>query len=207
MFQDSFNAGVDHQLGGNMALGIHYIHNNLGRTIEDMGSIVDGDSVYVIGNPGEGANTITPPAYANTEPFATPKPKRQFDALELTFERRFSKNWFASANYTLSRLYGNYAGPANSDEISTPTTGTSSTTAQQQTGSIARPGSNAHTGWDIDQVLWDSHGNLDVRGRLATDRPHVVKLYGAYQFGMGTQVGAFFYGGSGTPISTQVVGG
>ena len=34
------------------------------------------------------------PATAN---FATPKPKRQFDALEVTLERRFSKNWFASA--------------------------------------------------------------------------------------------------------------
>ena len=41
-------------------------------------------------------------------------------------------------------------------------------------------------------------------GRLATDRPHVVKLYGAYQFPFGTQIGAFFYGGSGTPISTYV---
>jgi outer membrane receptor protein involved in Fe transport len=206
MYQDSFNGGVDFQLSGTMALGVHYIHNNLGRTIEDMGSIVEGDSVYVIGNPGEGSNTITPPAHGNTQPFATPKPKRQYDALEVTVERRFSKNWFASANYTLSRLYGNYSGTANSDEISTPTTGTSSTTAQQQVGSIARPGSNAHIGWDIDQVLWDSQGNLDVLGRLATDRPHVVKLYGAYQFGLGTQIGAFFYGGSGTPISTQVVG-
>ena len=33
-----------------------------------------------------------------------------------------------------------------------------------------------------------------------------MKLYGAYQFAFGTQLGAFFYGGSGTPISTQVVG-
>ena len=43
-------------------------------------------------------------------------------------------------------------------------------------------------------------------GRLATDRPHVVKLYGAYQFPFGTQIGAFFYAGSGTPISTYVTG-
>ena len=41
-------------------------------------------------------------------------------------------------------------------------------------------------------------------GNLATDRPNVVKLYGAYSFPMGTQVGLFFYGGSGTPISTYV---
>jgi len=206
MFQDSFNAGVDQQFGGTMALGIHYIHNNLGRTIEDMGALVNGDSVYVIGNPGEGQNTITPSSYPATANFATPKPKRQYDALEVSFERRFSKNWFGSANYTLSRLYGNYSGLANSDEIQTPTTGITSKTAQQQEGSIARQGSNSHTGWDIDEILWDAHGNLDVLGRLPTDRPHVVKLYGAYQFGMGTQIGAFFYGGSGTPISTQVVG-
>jgi outer membrane receptor protein involved in Fe transport len=206
MFQDSFNAGVDHQLGGNMAVGVHFIHNRLGRTIEDMGALVNGDSVYVIGNPGEGRNTVTPASYAPTANFATPKPKRQYDALEVTFERRFSKNWFGSANYTFSRLYGNYSGTANSDEIQTPTTGITSKNAQQQEGTIARPGSNAHIGWDIDEVLWDSRGNLDVLGRLATDRPHVVKLYGAYQFSIGTQIGAFFYGGSGTPISTQVVG-
>ena len=206
MYQDSFNGGVDFQLGRTTAMGIHYVHNNLGRTIEDMGAIVNGDSIYVIGNPGEGQNTITPSSYAATANFPTPKPKRQYDAVELTLERRFLNNWFGSASYTWSRLYGNYAGTANSDEINTPTTNVLSTTAQQQVGSIARPGSNAHTGWDIDEVLWDAHGNLDPRGRLATDRPHVVKLYGAYQFNIGTQVGAFFYGGSGTPISTQVIG-
>ena len=170
------------------------------------GALVNGDSIYVIGNPGEGDNVITPASYPATANFATPKPKRQYDALELTFERRFSKNWFANANYTWSRLYGNYSGTANSDEINTPTVGISSKNAQQQIGTVARPGSNSHTGWDIDELMWDSHGNLDPRGRLATDRPHVVKLYGAYQFNFGTQLGAFFYGGSGTPITTQVVG-
>ena len=53
--------------------------------------------------------------------------------------------------------------------------------------------------------MWDAHGNLDVLGRLATDRPHVVKLYGAYMLPTGTQVGAFFYGGSGTPVSRNRV--
>jgi hypothetical protein len=206
MYQDSFNGGLDFQVGARTAVGVHYVHNNLGRTIEDLGALVNGDAIYVIGNPGEGANTITPPSYPDyTAPFATPKPKRQYDALELTWERRFAKNWFANANYTWSRLYGNYSGTANSDEIQTPTTGITSKNAQQQVGTIARPGSNSHTGWDSDNLLWDAHGNLDVRGRLATDRPHVAKLYGAYQFNTGTQVGAFFYGGSGTPITTQVI--
>src|SRR2546422_7470095 len=43
-----------------------------------------------------------------------------------------------------------------------------------------------------------------VNGLLPTDRPHVVKLYGAYTLPFHTQIGAFFYGGSGTPISTVV---
>src|SRR5262245_34469030 len=142
----------------------------------------NGDSIYVIGNPGEGQNTITPASYPATANFATPKPKRQYDALEVTLERRFSKNWFGSVNYTLSRLYGNYSGLANSDEIQTPTTGITSKTAQQQEGSIARQGSNSHIGWDIDEIMWDAHGNLNPLGRLATDRPHEVNLYGTYRF-------------------------
>ena len=101
-------------------------------------------------------------------------------------------------------MYGNYAGLANSDEITTPTTGVGSATAQQQAASIARPGSAAGRAWDLDELEFDSHGNLDVVGRLATDRPVVVKLYGSYTFPFGTQIGAFEYVGSGTPMSTYV---
>ena len=70
---------------------------------------------------------------------------------------------------------------------------------------MSRQGGNANRAWDIDYLMWDSHGNHDVVGRLATDRPHVAKLYGAYQTPFGTQVGAFFYGGSGTPLRAYVI--
>jgi hypothetical protein len=204
MFQDSLNASVEFQTGPRTVVGIHFVHNNLGRTIEDFGALVDGDSVYKIGNPGEGLAAMAAPSFSTYGEFPMPKPKRQYDAMELTLNRRFGNNWFAGASYTLSRLYGNYSGLANSDEISTPTTGVSSATAQQSAGSIARPGSNAHIGWDTDITLWDAAGNLDPRGRLATDRPHVVKLYGSYVMPFGTTIGGFFYGGSGTPITTVV---
>jgi hypothetical protein len=203
MYQDSTNVGVEYQWNPTTVVGLHYVHNNLGRTIEDMGAIVGGDEVYVIGNPGEGIGEIAPVS-GLTPSFTMPKPKRQYDAIELTVNRRFSNNWFASASYTYSRLYGNYAGLASSDEITTPTTGVSSAQAQQNVGNVARQGGNANRAWDLDELMWDSHGKLDVLGRLATDRPHVVKLYGAYSFPFGTQFGAFFYGGSGTPISTYV---
>ena len=204
MYQDSANVGVEFQLDAKSMAGVNYVHNTLGRTIEDVGSLdAQGNEVYFAANPGEGiATTMFSTGLTPVTP--TPKPKRKYDAVELTYNRRFSSNWFASANLTISRLWGNYAGLANSDEILTPTTGTSSATAQQQTGSISRPGTAAGRAWDLDELEYDSHGNLDVTGRLATDRPVVAKLYGAYQFGFGTQVGAFEYIGSGTPVSTVV---
>jgi hypothetical protein len=204
MYQDATNVGFDYQLTTTTAFGVNYVHNKLTRTIEDVGSLdASGNEVYFAANPGEGIAT-TMFVTGLTAPFSTPRPLRQYDALDFTISRRFSHNWFGSANLTISRLYGNYAGLANSDEISTPTTGVSSATAQQQAGSIARPGSAAGRAWDLDELEWDSHGNLDVRGRLATDRPVVAKFYGSYRMRFGTQIGAFVYAGSGTPMSTVV---
>ena len=41
-------------------------------------------------------------------------------------------------------------------------------------------------------------------GRIPTDRPLVVKVYGSYLFQFGTNVGLNFYGASGTPVSKSV---
>jgi hypothetical protein len=204
MSSDNMNFGTEYQLAPQMVFRANYVHNKLRRTIEDLGALdAKGDEVYLYANPGEGDAKINPTSGA-TKPFPMPKPIRTYDAMELSITRRFSKSLFGSASYVYSRLYGNYAGLASSDEITSPSTGLSSAQAQQQGGNIARQGGSANRAWDLDEILFDSRGNLDVKGRLATDRPHVVKLYGAYDFKFGTQVGAFFYGGSGTPISTYV---
>ena len=127
MSQDSYSAGFDFEVNPRTVATVHYVHNNLNRTIEDLGILVDGNEVYFIGNPGEGAATMTPTSFSPATPaFATPKPKRQYDAVELGISRRFANRWFGSANLTISRLYGNYAGLASSDEILTPTTGVAS---------------------------------------------------------------------------------
>ena len=206
MYQDSTSVGTEYQLGGTMVLGAHYVHNILSRTIEDIGAIdAQGNEAYIIGNPGEGLAEIQFPSGATPLGQPVPKPKRQYDAVQLTLNRRYSNNYFWSASYVWSRLYGNYSGIASSEEVSTPTTNVTSATAQQQVGSISRPGGNANRAWDIDELLWDSHGNLNPEGNLPTDRPHVVKLYGGYTLPFGTQIGGFFYGASGTPLSTYVV--
>jgi|KBSSwiStaDraftv2_1062776.scaffolds.fasta_scaffold08123_4 hypothetical protein len=207
MSQDSISSGLEYQLDRSSVLTVHYIHNNLRDTIEDIGFLdKTGNEGYLIGNPGKGQTKFQFPTGKTPPGQVTPLVKRQYDALELGINRRYSNNYFFSVNYTLSRLYGNYSGIGSSDEITTAATGvTGSATSQQQTGSVARPGANDSRAWDLDELLWDSHGNLDLLGRLATDRPHVVKAYGSYQAPFGTQFGAFFYGGSGTPMTTYVM--
>jgi hypothetical protein len=203
MYSDLTNIGTEFQLSNNMVFRAGYVRNHLGRTIEDLGVLVNGDEVYAYANPGEGGAKTTPVS-GGSKPFPTPKPVRNYNALELSITKRFSNRWFGSASYVFSRLYGNYPGLANSDEIRTPTSGSSYGTTQQASGSIARQGSSASRAWDIDELLWDSRGHLDVQGNLPTDRPHVVKLYGSYSFKWGTEIAANWYGGSGTPLSTYV---
>jgi len=198
------NVTAEYQWGPHTVLRGSYIHNGLRRTIEDLGGLSGGSSFSYIANPGEGIALLTPPSGATPGPIATPKPVRTYDAMELSFSRHFAGGWFFNASYVLSRLYGNYTGLANSDEVITPTMGSTFAVAQQQAGIPVRPGTNTSRAYDLDEVLFDSRGHLDLQGRLPTDRPNVWKMYGSYLFKFGTEIGGFFYAASGTPISTYV---
>ena len=204
MSQDSFSAGAEYQIGRTSTFTVNYVHNNLIRTIEDIGLLVNGDEVYLYANPGEGTATDALIS-GRTAPFKVPKANRQYDAVQFEYNRRFAQNWFVSTSYVWSRLYGNYGGIQSSDEIRTPASPAGIyANDQQQTGSNFRPGGSANRAWDLDEWMWDARGNLDVRGLLPTDRPHQVKAYGAYSFPFGTQIGANFFVMSGTPLTTYV---
>jgi hypothetical protein len=207
--QDQWSAGVDYQWKPDTLIGLRYLHQNMRRAVEDLAVLRQGNAAYIYANPGEGIATDAPFTTGRTMlPLPYPKPMRSYDAVDLRLQHRFSRNWFGTFSYTWSRLFGNYSGLGSSDEILTPTTGLSWATAQQPSGSIAHPARYASLAWDLDEVLFDSKGNLDVRGRLATDRPHVFKWNGGYRFSPGkfgaTDLGAFFILASGTPISTRV---
>ncbi|MEW5975705.1 MAG: TonB-dependent receptor [Acidobacteriota bacterium] len=204
MFVDTSVIGVEYQIRPQLVVSAHYVHSSLTRTIEDIGRLVDGNEVYTIGNPGEGRFEFETNHYGATPDYRMPRPKRQYDALELSLNRRFANGWFLGGNYTYSRLYGNYAGLSSTDEIvqgGLPNVTWS--TSQSPFSVLARPGGNANRDYDSDEVMFDSRGNF-LFGRLETDRPHVLKLYGSYRLKTGTEVGGRFYGGSGTPITTRV---
>ena len=207
MGSDNINLGTEFRLGPQMVFRASYVRNKLIRTIEDLGVLVNGDEEYYYANPGEGGALITPTS-GLTKPFPTPKASRTYDAAEFQHTKRFG-SWFGVASYVNSRLYGNYAGLANSDEIRTGADGGGIYgSAQEAFGQNSRPGGNAGRPWDIDELLWDSKGNLNPQGRLATDRPHAIKLYGSRTIkwgnGMSTDIGASLYSASGTPLTTVI---
>jgi hypothetical protein len=124
------------------------------------------------------------------------RPKRRYDGLEFVVERRLADNWYFSANYTFSRLHGNYTGLSSSDE------------AHLVDGRLA-PG--VTRAFDLPFIGFTSYGEPD-NGPLPTDRPHVFNIYGAYIFDwMGsksnsTELSAFQTIASGTPMTTSIYG-
>jgi outer membrane receptor protein involved in Fe transport len=206
MSQDNFNFGGEFQLGERSVLRVSYIGTRLRRTIEDLGTLDElGSEIYTYGNPGESLAEIQPAWNDATGTFPMPKAKRRYDAMELSLTRRFSRGFFFSGSYVMSRLYGNYAGIAASDEITSPSTGLVSAGSQGTSG-VSREGGNANRYWDLAPIYFDSHGEI-FYGRLPTDRPHSFKLYGSKEFSYGanaTTIGLFWLGQSGTPLSTQV---
>ncbi len=134
-----------------------------------------------------------------------PKAKRQYDAVELGISRRFANNWFGSANLTISRLYGNYAGLASSDEIRTPTTGVSSATAQQQARLDLPSGRQRRTARGTSTKRCSTPTAISTCSAVWRPIVRSSSSSTARTTSSGnTQIGVFFYAGSGTPMTTYV---
>ena len=185
--QQEFTAGFERQLSDNYLLSVRYTRKQLLDAIEDAGfPTADGSEAYIIGNPGKGLHAETAKQFGYAK---TTTPERIYDALEIRFDRRFSKNYFFNMNYTWSRLYGNYSGLASSDE-----------------NGRTSPGVNRF--FDLPHLGFTASGAPD-NGRLSTDRPHVFNIYGAYNFdwlgrakGGGTQFSLFSTIQSGVPVTS-----
>ncbi len=174
--------GMDHQLTLNSVVGVRYVNKELINTIEDIGYLVynpDGTSEehYITGNPGKGlvagdpAGPIPPQAEA----------VRDYEAIELSWNRRFADNWSLRASYTYSSLEGNYSGLASSDEF-------------------GRTDPNVARYFDGLAYGYDQNANF-VEGPLNTDRPNAVEAQFLYRMPWGTNLGLNSRWAEGGPIS------
>lgn len=192
--QTEFTGGVERQLSKNYVFRARYTYKNVDEAVEDAGVVNPADSeAYIIGNPGSGLHlqTLNDLGYLRST-----RPQRRYDGLEFVIEKRLSDNWYFNANYTFSRLYGNYSGLVSSDE------------AHLVNGRLSPGVSRA---FDLPFIGFTAQGEPD-NGRLQTDRPHVFNIYGAYIFNwMGsstnkTEFSAFQTVTSGTPQTSTIYG-
>jgi hypothetical protein len=191
--QSELTFGVERDLGGGYLFSGRYTHKQIDRAIEDIGFFnAGGSELYIIGNPGFGASVDVISGFGFPP---TPKAERTYDAMELRFDKRFTRRYYFNASYTLSRLYGNYPGLASSDEA-------------------GRNSPNVNRLFDLPFIAYNANGTPN-NGRLPTDRPHAFKFYGAYTldwadaFGFGagnsTEISGFTQVQSGTPITTRYI--
>lgn len=190
--QTELTFGAERQLSSNYVIRARYTFKNVDKAVEDAGvrNALDSEA-YIIGNPGEGLHLQVLQELGYTK---STKPQRRYDGLEFVLEKRLSNNWYFNANYTYSRLFGNYSGLSSSDEINVPT------------GRLA-PGTTR--AFDLPFVGFTATGEKD-NGRLETDRPHVFNAYGAYIYDWmksksnSTELSVFQTITSGTPQTTRI---
>ncbi|MGE5359252.1 MAG: carboxypeptidase regulatory-like domain-containing protein [Bacteroidales bacterium] len=190
--------GVDHQINERTSLGVRYVHKWLIQVMEDVGVVIPGKGTFqMLTNPGYGYSEVLNPSYPS---FTTPPPVRDYDAFEVRLRRRFARNWSAEVDYTYSRLYGNYSGLTSSDTMA-------NSNALVTMGSATGTSSPNITGYyDAIYSSYDDR-NQKVYGRLATDRPHVLKVWGTYDFSWGTSVGVYGIVESGLPQTSALLWG
>jgi hypothetical protein len=166
-----------------------YTNKEVLNAVEDAGTFNEfGSEVYNIVNPCKGFHLTALAAGGVTN---CVEAERKYNAVQFGVERRLTRGFYFNANYTFSRLVGNYSGLASSDE-----------------NGRDDPGVTRY--FDIPvQGFAVATGKPD-NGRLATDRPHVFNFYGSYGFDWfgsksnETTISGFTTAQSGTPLTTTV---
>ena len=190
--QSEYTVGVERELSKLFVISARFTRKNVDHAIEDQANLgLNEAESYIIGNVGEGFAFDQRKAAGYIK---QTKAQRLYRAFEVVLNKRLSNNYFFSVNYTFSRLEGNYSGLASSDEI---------------TNGVGRASPGVNRFFDYANNGFNAAGQPD-NGRLATDRPHVFKAYGGYNFDWfksktnSTEFSFFSTIQSGTPQTTFV---
>ncbi|KQQ74677.1 Oar protein [Xanthomonas sp. Leaf131] len=198
-FQDEFILGFEKTIGEKWNSGAKATYRKLQTAIDDVcdtGRIADkleasgGDvsSVSIPGcvmfNPGE-TNTYnlanidgsgyTQVRMSQSDWGFTDKAKRSYVSVDLFLEHPFDEKWYGRIDYTWSHLYGNTEGQVKSD--------------------LGQADISKTQDWDSAELMYYAGG------RLANDRRHQLKAFGAYQINPEWMASATLRVISGTPKS------
>jgi hypothetical protein len=200
--QREISFGAEKKLMEDLSLSVRFVNKHLLRTIEDVGvfetvhnpdGTTDITENFYVANPGFGwSRPVSQGGKFTDDYWACPKATRDYYGLNISLEKRFSKNWQGGINYTLSRVAGNYSGLASSDEVGYDYAG------------MGRVGPNVELYYDDWFIMYDASGHV-LKGALPQDRTHYLKAYGSYAFPFGLTVGMVAYGRSGLPQTTKLL--
>jgi hypothetical protein len=200
-YLDEYILGVEYEVLEDLKLGISFKNRRLGRVLEDVS--VDQADTYILANPGDWSSDeenkliseIEDLENSGGDPLAISrlkanlaqfqgirtfdKPRRDYNAVEMTATKRFSRQFFIQASYTYSRAEGNFPGLYSADN--------------------GQVDPNISSQFDLIELL----ANRD--GPLPQDRPHYIKFDGYYtvdfkkagELTLGTRFRAL----SGTPVN------
>lgn len=152
--------------------------DNYDGTLIDYAIINPGSPATVrLQNPLSSTSTDLPTITFTAQQLGYPKAKRDYTALEFSFDRAFDGKWSFHGTYTLSELKGNYEGSSYSDYAS----------GQLDSGITLQ--------FDTPTLVEGAYG------LLPNHHAHVFKGYGSYQLTDNLSLGA-----NGTIISPRRVG-
>ena len=201
-YRDEFLAGVEFDVFEGANLGVRYIRRTMPQILEDIGQLPlalyflpggeDTSVEYFITNVNASTQTVT---FGGIPLTSFEDPVNEYNALEVTLNKRFSGNWSAITSYRFSKLEGNFEGFFRSDNTQT----------DPAISSLFDFPTNDPTYTQFADV----HGGLgDIRfqgcslgcGVLPNDRSHQVKLYGNYLWNA-FNLGAAINAGSGKSLT------
>jgi hypothetical protein len=206
-YKDELVAGFEWEAMPNTNLGIRYIYRTIGRALEDVGLYpaigCDAGSegacnfdTYVMTNPDENTQVILDAPALVGQPISFEKPVHNYNAVELTADRRFSDNWSLLASYRWSRLHGTYEGFFREDNGQSDPALTSLYDFPTNDPTYTSIG-GAEFGWLGDIRYLGALGE----GPLPLDRTHQMKVFGNYATQVGLSVGVGFTASSGKPLT------
>jgi hypothetical protein len=147
-------------VGHNMSFDVFYQYKTLKNPLEDTG--------------------IDPNAYFGSFVLQNfPNARRIYSGITLDVTKRYSQGWFLNANYTYSKLYGNF------DDDTSVTQYNNSSSLEDEPG------------------LYTNDPASNRSGLLGQDRTHIFKVLASYDLPLGFTLGGFLRIQSGTPWQAQ----
>lgn len=202
-YYNEWVAGVEYTLPSGLTVGGRYLHRDVGRVLEDvqpypivsvsLGLPGAATPTYLLTNPGPNTPVVQdiPGATVSFE-----SPVHDYNAVEVTANKRLSRSWSLISSYRWSRLTGNFEGFFRNDNGQSDP-GISSLYDYPTNDPTYAAIGGSQFGYIGDIRFLGSAGN----GPLPLDRTHDVKVYGTYGFSRGLNVSVGMEFESGAPLT------